>query len=623
MSVRKPCLRKLALWFGSLFTLCVCRGKLRHQIRRFPAIYIFRIRRIDPSQPAARTTPQTNTPAPDVDDEGEKIVLQLFGVYADSIEIKDRNGRTAPELAKLARARKAAEKQRLMETASRGSSGGIETSLSKNGREQEEEDDDDNRSVKSSFSARFRNMMKGSKSMESRSDEKRSKRGDLETSKSVGDNDSIEADIEGMTPGFSFLAAAKKTDEREAQTIDEKKKSIEEEYKLSANDLSKLPADALQLPLPASMSFGDGTVMSAKSSKSVKSKSEGDTVVTMADGASVVSTAVESIAASANSKASLRAVLEKACENAGRPGMDVTEFLDVLEEEWVTDVEAIRRLDGATLDSILPIMLSRELQRLVNHSNTVDGEYLRTRGRRRHKSSKLAKKNTRRRSGRTKPAPRSTLDPINEESNSNKNASTLIEEGEDETVLTSYSAAATVEVEENTAVDTTADDDETRKNQAALVIEARKQFSTRGALEDAIHERQALVSQAVGSGFDVDKQTLAQAALADDEVRKLLPLRLSLPTVDDLNEMIVVLKQHKEDALKVNDFTKALKIQTEMDEIEKQIAEEEKYFREKTHSQTSCVKCGTAFEAKKKMVGILKTKEMVCDDCRVVPMPDV
>ena len=93
--------------------------------------------------------------------------------------------------------------------------------------------------------------------------------------------------------------------------------------------------------------------------------------------------------------------------------------------------------------------------------------------------------------------------------------------------------------------------------------------------------------------------------------------------VDDLNEMIVVLKQHKEDALKVNDFTKALKIQTEMDEIEKQIAEEEKYFREKTHSQTSCVKCGTAFEAKKKMVGILKTKEMVCDDCRVVPMPDV
>lgn len=577
----------------------------------------------------------------DVDDDGEKIVLQLFGVYADSIDIKDRNGRTAPELAKLARARKAAEKQRLMETATRVSSACIETSLSMNGREQE---DDDDSSVKSSFSTRFRNMMKGSKSMD-RSDEKKSIGGDLETSKSVGDDDSIEADVEGMAPGFSFLTAAKKTDEREAQTIadevskaesDEEKKSINEGYNTSADGLNKLPVDALRLPLPASMSFGDESVRSAKSSKSVKSKSfnssephksDDDTVVTMTDGASVVSTAVESVAASANPKAALRTLLEKACENAGRPGMDVTKFLDVLEEEWVTDVEAIRRLDRDTLDSILPIMLSRELQRLVNHSNTVDGEYLkRNRGRRRNKPSKLAKKNTKKRSARTKPPARSikdieskyarsTLDPINED----KHESIYIDEGDDETA---YSAAAT-DVEENTAVDTTADENETRKNQAALVIEARQQFSTRGALEDAIHERQATVSLAVGSGFDVDRQTLAQAALADDEVRKLLPLRLALPTVADLNEMIVVLKEHKEDALKVNDITKALKIQTEMDEIEKQIEEEENYLRRKSFSETNCVKCGTAFETKKKMIGILKKKEMVCDDCRVVPMPDV
>jgi len=598
----------------------------------------------------------------DVDDEGEKVVLQLFGAYTDSIDITDRNGRTAPELAKLARARKAAEKQRLMETASRSSRlsrACIETSASMNGREEEDDDDDDDSSVKSSFSTRFRNLMKGSKSMDM-SDKKSSKRGDLETAKSDGDDDSIVADVEGMAPGFSFLTAANVTDEREAQTIadevskvqsDEENKSIAEEYKTSAEGLNEIPACALELPLPASTSFGDESVRSTKSTASVRStrssgsakskssklsqppKSEDDTVVSITDEASVVSTAVETIAATPDPQAALRAVLEKACENAGRPGMDVTKFLVVLEEEWVTDVEAIRRLDGATLDSILPIMLSRELQRLVNHSNTVDGEYLRrNRGRRKNKPSKSAKKKKKKRSARRHPASRLTLDPINEEDL----RITSITEEEDESA---YSAAAT-EGEDNTADDKpadepvatydnassmegTVDENEMHRNQAALVIEARHRFPTREALEDAIHERQATVSLAVGSGFDVDKGTLTRAALADDEVRKLLPLRLVLPTAADLREMLVVLQNHKEDALKEYDVTKALKIQTEMDEIEKQIDEEEVYLRRKNVSQTSCVKCGTNFETKKKMVGILKKKEMMCDNCRVMPMPEV
>lgn len=538
----------------------------------------------------------------DVDDEGEKIVLQLFGVYADSIDITDRNGRTAPELAKLARARKAAEKQRLMETASRGtrlSRACVETSASVNGREEEEEEDDgdDDSSIKSSFSTRFRNMMKGSKSLDG-DEKKKSKGDDLETAKSFGDEDSIVADGEGMAPGFSFLEAAKLTDEREAQTIaeevskvesDEDKKSIAAEYKTPGDSLNDVPADALQLPLPASTSFGDGSVKSAKSSKSAKSKSsksstssdpskseqqETVSVVSM-DEATVVSTAVESIVASTDPQAALRAVLEKACENAGRPGMDVTKFLVVLEEEWVTDVEAIRRLDGATLDSILPIMLSRELQRLVNHSNAVDGEYLRrSRGRSKNKqSSKVAKKKKKKRSARKKPAQRFALDPINEEDH---NSTPIIEEDEDEST---YSAAAT-EVEKINDVS-----DEMRKNQADLLTEARQRFPTRAALEDAINERQATVSLAVGSGFDVDRQTLSQAALADDEVRKLLPLRLILPTVAELKEMHTVLQKHKEDSLKVYDVTKALQIQLEMDDIEKQIEEEEKYLAKKSSSQ--------------------------------------
>lgn len=541
----------------------------------------------------------------DVDQEGEKVVLQLFGAYAESIDIEDRRRRTAPELAKLARARKAAEKQRLMETASRTSRACIETS--KNWRE---EGDDDDRSVKSSFSARFRNMMKGSKSM-----------GDVETAKANGSDDAIVADAEGMAPGFAFLTAAKSTDERDAQNIADKSSKEQPE-----EEMNPIP----ELSLPESKSFGDGSVRSTKSGASVtsvKSKSSKQTE----DDASDVSTAADSAIspASLDPQAALRAVLEKACENAGRPGMDVTKFLVFLEAEWVTDVEAIRRLDGGTLDSILPIMLSRELQRLVNHSNIVDGEYLRpSRGCIKKKHYKYTKKNKKKRSARSKPASRLhlALDPINEEGNENA------KEEEVESAYTNRSAVV-AEGEDNTATDKTDDasipshtsascteegnvEDDMHKNHAVLILEARAKFPTREALEDAIHERQAAVNLAVGSGFDVDKQTLAQAAFADNEVRKLLPLRLVLPSVADLKEMVDVLQSHKEKALKSFDVANALKIQIEIDEIETQIDEEEKYLRRKSVSQTSCAECGANFETKKKMVGILKKNEMVCDNCR-------
>merc|ERR1712032_784223 len=98
----------------------------------------------------------------------------------------------------------------------------------------------------------------------------------------------------------------------------------------------------------------------------------------------------------------LRNLLEKAVENAGRAGMDVTEFVRALENEWVTDVEALRRLDGDTLDDLLPLMLSRELQRLINHADSIDSKFLKegskavqstaTRGRSPKKSTKKKKK---------------------------------------------------------------------------------------------------------------------------------------------------------------------------------------------------------------------------------------
>ena len=542
----------------------------------------------------------------DADEDGEKIVLQLFGAYSDSIDIKDSNGRTAPELAKLARARKEAEMQRLMETASRStrlSRCCVETSASVNGREAEDEehdddddgddDYDDHASVKSSFSARFRNMMKGSKSMDVRYD-KRSNGGETVATKSDRDDDAFIADDEGMAPGFSFLTVAQSTDDREVQTIVnevnrasyEENESITTEYMIAAKGLSSVPADALQLSLPASLSFGDASVRSARSCSSKTSKSSKKvSVPLLSDESSVVSAVVETITASTDTRAGLRSILEKACENAGRPGIDVTKYLNLLEEEWVTDVEAIRRLDGATLDSILPAMLSLELQRLVNHSNAVDREYLRQkRGRRKRKSSKNRKKK-KKRSARKKPAPRLTLDPIDEEINDYEiNAIAEEEEYESDYSTTMTESSATCYSSSVSRYDESDDQSKLQMDQEALEVEARHRFPTREALEDAIQERQAAVSLAVSSSFDVDRQTLAQAALADDEVRKLLPLRLVLPTATDLREMKAVLMSQAENSLKFGDLTNAFKIQTELDEIQAQIDEEEKYLRRKSRN---------------------------------------
>jgi hypothetical protein len=534
----------------------------------------------------------------------------------------------------------------------------VETSVEMNGREIEE--DDDEMSVKSSFSTRFRNMLKGSKSMDV-GERKSSKVRDSKSAETP--EDIIVADAEGMAPGFAFLTAAKETEERETQEIAEevrkevskaKKKPIAEEYKTSTMGLTAVPEDALNLPLPFSMSFADdNSLVKSKSQDGAsaaltaaadanvmqvdpKVTSTSDESVTTTDDSSLVSTVVDSIAASTDKRASLRALLERAAENAGRPGMDVTKFLVILENEWVTDIEAIRRLDGRTLDDILPIMLSRELQRLVNHSHIVDAEYLRrTRGRGRSKTKysesaakKTKKKTKKKKSIRRKPASRRSLAPINEEDdNESSNASTPISEEEEEESKTTADKSE----DESTPSESTPSDestpstvgtydegDEMRKKHAAIIHEARSRFPTREALEDAIHERQATVKFAVSSGFDVDKQTLAQAALADDEVRKLLPLRLVLPSVVDLKEMVEVLQNHKQFALKAFDVKKALRIENEIDEIKRQIDEEEKYIRRKQLSQTTCEKCGDNFDTEKKMVGILKKKQQICENCRVM-----
>merc|ERR1712127_846195 len=92
---------------------------------------------------------------------------------------------------------------------------------------------------------------------------------------------------------------------------------------------------------------------------------------------------------------------------------------------------------------------------------------------------------------------------------------------------------------------------------------------------------------------------------------KLLPLRLILPTVTDLSEMIGVLQIHKEGAMRGLNMEKARNIQSEIEELQDQINKEERYLLKKRMDETKCGK--VLFPTKKKMAGILRTKEKKSD----------
>mmetsp|Transcript_24562 Transcript_24562/g.52926 ORF Transcript_24562/g.52926 Transcript_24562/m.52926 type:complete len:1345 (-) Transcript_24562:161-4195(-) len=643
----------------------------------------------------------------DVDPEGEKVVLQLFGAYPDSIELEDRKGRNPPELAKLARARKEIEEQRKnCDGSSEGSSG-------------DGSGDDDDQSVKSksSLSGRFSQMLRGSKSTDTVDQRKKKKKKDkkkgssflgLASAKSmdggVGDDETVADDatiVESLGPGFAFVKTS------EAQEMRERTASEEEEEQQTKEDLifaakkamiareyltpESAPSDTYSpqsIPLPMSFSLGDDgppvverkvffwrgdSSSDEKTSVTMGSAATGAKSVTIADKHQVheiqnndipdTETAGSDDSTEVTNNEGILVLLEKAVENAGRGGMDVTEFAKVLEDEWVTDVEALRRLDGETLDDLLPLMLSRELQRLINHADSIDNKFLKedrqtlARGRSPKKSTKKKKKKRSHRRAKKRnhhrpvTPPVGPLTPITEEMDSPGSANS-------DDHLSVYSAAQTVyasarsappnldtpnlvdneeteetspatsedQEEEQDEYEPTDEDDlaqsasiedlEIRKLHANLIADARTKFPTREALEYAIRERQTEVEAAVNSGFSVDRETLARAALADDEVRKLLPLRLILPTSADLCEMISVLQMHKEDAMRDLDMHMARSIQSEIDELQDQINMEERYLLTKTWAKTQCVGCGDKFPTEKRMKGVLRTKEMHCEQCR-------
>jgi len=639
----------------------------------------------------------------DVDPEGEKVVLQLFGVYPDSIDVQDRKGRTPPELAKLARSRKEIEENRKQEVKYdeeeniQGGEGG--------------DVDDDDVSVKSSISGRFAALLKGSKSTDTADvrgrRKKKKKKGKKNTSsqplgltsaKSMGadddddDDESVIADdasiAESLGPGFAFLKTSKPQEERERQEAQEDGKTTQEDEqtydeivktakKAIISKEYQTPEDAPQdtispqsIPLPMSFSMGDdvstavasmaGSVSDALTSlaasasfsnkdeqqqqqntKSVTISDEPPQIQTEdnSDESTIASSVDTTVTGNTKIKANegLRALLEKAVENAGRGGMDVTKFVDLLEDEWVTDVEALRRLDGQTLDRLLPLMLSREIQRLINHADNIDNKFLKAETKR-GRSTKKGKNNKKKKRSANISSKKKKVRSITPPSESS--LMTIAEDleaspGDDQTIYSIKTERAPsrpknglAESEDTEAKDepvvedmvveqsASLEDLEIRRLHANLIADARKKFPTREALEVCIRERQEEVERAVKSGFDVDKETLACAALADDEVRRLLPLRLILPTADDLREMIQVLQTHKEEAMRSLDMIQAANIQSEIDELQEQIDEEDRYMLKKRIGETQCESCGEMFTSEKKLKGILKVNQKSCQGCR-------
>ena len=107
-----------------------------------------------------------------------------------------------------------------------------------------------------------------------------------------------------------------------------------------------------------------------------------------------------------------------------------------------------------------------------------------------------------------------------------------------------------------------------------LVADAREKFPTRAALEDAILQCQAKMDAAADTGFQKYKTAISSA---EDELRTLRPMRLLLPTVTELRDMMDALQMAKESEMKEFNMEQASTIQVEIDGLQDQINKEERF----------------------------------------------
>lgn len=261
-------------------------------------------------------------------------------------------------------------------------------------------------------------------------------------------------------------------------------------------------------------------------------------------------------------------------------------FVKVLEEEWVTDVEALRLLDGKA-DGLLPLMLSRQPQHLVEHADDIDAKFLEEeKGYDGGGDARSPQED-----GKKKKKKRGTPPPARERGSQCRpatpaeSAPTPIREAQEDRAPGGAGAGGpggAGGVEGDPGAGAFAEEDiEIRKVHAHLIAEARATFPTRASLEDAVATRQAEVDAAVDSGFDVGRDTLARAARADDEIRRLLPLRRVLPTKADVEEMIGILREHEGGYARDSDAGRAQVVRAEIEELQAQIGEEERYLQDR------------------------------------------
>jgi len=189
--------------------------------------------------------------------------------------------------------------------------------------------------------------------------------------------------------------------------------------------------------------------------------------------------------------------------------------------------------------------------------------------------------------------------------------------------------------------------------EAKVIANAKKKFLTREALEDAIEhlearleaeeeEKEAAKSASTTVGkksiFDKMDKTKEIVSPAEYELRELYPLRLILPTVGDLMEMIVLLQPRRIRAIRELDMKSADALQGEIEELQRLIDEEERYLLRRRMGEVECLACGEKFIPESEKMRIImgsgseggsvvsansggstgKAKERHCEKCRKI-----
>ena len=392
-------------------------------------------------------------------------------------------------------------------------------------------------------------------------------------------------------------------------------------------------------------------------------------------------------------KIELNELLEHAAENATGCKQDTAELVRILENEWITDVDALRRTDGDALDELLPLLLSRELQRLIHHDDCNTAGWQKSR----RGPSKSSKKNMRsptstsskssfhKNKATYNPPPPGVVRISEEEESSTASSSTGSKDDgrlfkcemacigpssskpkklpvmsaikydpskynskkEKDDIFKMFdlfdrwcSYSSKNDGDEPNDISSLipdgegVDDDELQRmsntqpfiinskdrprhiiadasRKADFITNARRKYSTREALEDAILEYQTIIDEekaelediiiiASKSSEDdsyqqeVDKKKQL-ISTAEDELRGLYPLRLILHTVGDLTEMIIMLQWHRERAMRDLNMEKAKRLQKEIDDVSLQINNEDQYLLKKKLREVKCVTCEEKF----------------------------